>query len=81
MNNSLTIMEVFERDHNSPDPKVKKNYTEGAFIHTITCIADCVAGSKSTFVSDPTSFLSGGGVPCHPFPDRCNKRSGNPCQL
>ena len=69
MNYSLAIMELVQRDWNSPDPQVKMDYTGGAFIHTIARIADRVAGSKSVHITDPTSFLSNGITPCcRPFP-------------
>ena len=37
---------------------------------SIVNIADSVAGSKYSFVTDPTLFLLSGGIPCCPFPSR-----------
>ena len=74
MNNSMAIVEAVKRDRNSSDPEVKMDYIGSAFIHMNTCIT----GSKSTFITDPISFISSGGTPCCSFPGRCvSKRSNN----
>lgn len=75
MNNLWTIMELVQQDWNSLDPEVKMDYTGWAFIHTIVHIADCVSGSNSSSITDPTSFLSNGITPCcRPFPGYQSKR-------
>lgn len=38
--------------------------TDSVFLHTITHITDRVTYSKSTFVTDPASFLPNGGTTC-----------------
>ena len=75
MNNLQASMELIQQDRNSLDPEVKMDYTGGAFIHTIACIANRVSDSTSTSITDPTSFLSNGITLCPcPFPICQSKR-------